>query len=91
MKKILSLLGTVTLIGTNTTSLVACDKTKEYTPEELSELKDKNNININGNILEWIAPQEKPFNTVDNKYYFVVWYGKENDDWKIIKFKYDKY
>ncbi|RUO85888.1 lipoprotein, partial [Spiroplasma endosymbiont of Megaselia nigra] len=91
MKKILSLLGTITLIGTSTTSLVACNTPQEYTPEELKELKEKNKVNtanqeIKDN-LEWIAPQEKPFNTVDNKYYYVVWRGNEKDNWIISKFK----
>ncbi|RUP70437.1 hypothetical protein D6D54_09615, partial [Spiroplasma poulsonii] len=30
---------------------------------------------------------EKPFNTVDNKYYFVVWRNDNGGDWKINKFK----
>ncbi|WP_338989550.1 lipoprotein [Spiroplasma endosymbiont of Seladonia tumulorum] len=85
MKKILSLLGTITLIGTSTTSLVACN-TPQYTEKELADLKEKNNININGNILEWIASQEKPFSKVDNKYYFVVWRSDTNSNWRIIKF-----
>ncbi|RUO85861.1 DUF3688 domain-containing protein, partial [Spiroplasma endosymbiont of Megaselia nigra] len=33
-----------------------------------------------------VYASEKPFNQVDNKYYFVVWRGEKNDDWKIIKF-----
>ncbi len=91
MKNILSLLGTITLIETSTTSLVACNNIVEYTPEELAKLKEENKINtanqeIKDN-LEWIAPQEKPFNTVDNKYYYVVWRGDEKDNWKIVKFK----
>ncbi|GAA6238863.1 MAG: hypothetical protein SPLM_09800 [Spiroplasma phoeniceum] len=94
MKKILSLLGTITLIGTSTTSLVACDNVPEYTPQELKELKEKNKINtVNQEIkdnLEWIVPQEKPFNQVDNKWYYVVWRGDENNDWIIAKFKNEK-
>ncbi len=39
------------------------------------------------NNLEWMAAQEKPFNEVDNKYYFVVWRGDKNDNWRIIKFQ----
>ncbi|MFW4370882.1 MAG: lipoprotein [Spiroplasma sp. hy2] len=58
MKKILSILGVITLIGTSTTSLVACNKIVEYTPEELKELKEKNNINTKDGTLEWIAPQK---------------------------------
>ncbi len=65
MKKILSLLGTITLIGTSITSLVACDNIAEYTPEELAKLKKENKINTTNqqikNNLEWIAPQEKLF------------------------------
>ncbi|GAA6238883.1 MAG: hypothetical protein SPLM_10000 [Spiroplasma phoeniceum] len=88
MKKILSLLGTITLIGTSTASLVACDKIYEYTPEELKELKEKNKINTKNqeirDNLEWIAPQEKPFNKIDNKYYYVIW---KSQKWNISKFK----
>ncbi|WP_348736465.1 lipoprotein [Spiroplasma endosymbiont of Ammophila pubescens] len=93
MKKILSLLGIFTLIGTSTTSLVACNTPQEYTKEELTELKEENKINtanqeIRDN-LGWIAPQEKPFNTVDKKWYYVVWRGDKKDKWKIISFKND--
>ncbi|RUO86552.1 lipoprotein [Spiroplasma endosymbiont of Megaselia nigra] len=90
MKNILTILGTITLIGTSTTSLVACNnkpKIHEYTKEQLTKLKAENKINTKDGILEWISPQEKPFNTVDDKYYFVVWRGDENDAWKIIKFQ----
>ncbi len=90
MKKILSLLGTITLIGTSTTSLVACNTPQEYTPEELEHLKKENQIDITNetikNNLEWIAPQEKPFNKVDNKWYFVIWHGLFNNEWKINVF-----
>ncbi|GAA6238943.1 MAG: hypothetical protein SPLM_10600 [Spiroplasma phoeniceum] len=86
MKKILSLLGTITIIGTSTTSLVACNTTQN-TEDELKKEKEKNNIKTKDGILEWIAPQETPFSQVDNKYYFVVWRGEKTDDWRIIKFK----
>ncbi|WP_338991823.1 lipoprotein [Spiroplasma endosymbiont of Seladonia tumulorum] len=93
MKKILSLLGTITLIGTSTPSLVACNKKHEYTPEELEKFKKENKINTKNQTirdnLEWIAPQEKPFNKIDDKYYFVVWRGDKNDNWRIAKFKND--
>ncbi|WP_424526121.1 hypothetical protein [Spiroplasma endosymbiont of Glossina fuscipes fuscipes] len=29
---------------------------------------------------------KKPFNTVDNKYYYVVWRGDKNNNWRIVKF-----
>ncbi|MBW3059283.1 hypothetical protein D6D54_07620 [Spiroplasma poulsonii] len=95
MKKILILLGTITLIWTSTTSLVSCNifnkdfnnkiETFKYTEEELKKIKAKNKINtINQETrdnLEWIAPQEKPFDNVDNRYYFVVWREQKEDDW----------
>ncbi len=89
MKKILSLLGTITLIGTSTTSLVACNTPQEYTKEELDALKKENQINtanqeIRDN-LELMAPQESPFN--EDKYYYVIWRGNKNDNWRIVKFK----
>ncbi|WP_348735716.1 lipoprotein [Spiroplasma endosymbiont of Ammophila pubescens] len=90
MKKILSLLGTITLIGTSTTNLVACNKT-QYSEDDLKKEKEKHKIDTANqeikNNLEWIAPQETPFNQIDNKYYFVVWRGDENTNWRIIKFK----
>ncbi|MFJ1522130.1 lipoprotein [Spiroplasma sp. ald] len=90
MKKILSLLGAITLIGTSTTSLFACNTPQEYTPQELANLKEKNKINTKNQTirdnLEWIAPQERPFNNIDNKYYYVVWRGNKNNAWRIIKF-----
>ncbi len=87
MKKILSIFGTITIIGTSTTSLVACNTLHRYTPKELAKLKEENNISTKNGILEWITPQEKPFNNVDNKYYFVVWHGNGTDDWRIVKFQ----
>ncbi len=87
MKKILNLLGTITLIGTSAISLVACNTPQEYTKEELAKLKEKNNIKTNDGDLEWIAPQEKPFNNVDNKWYYVLWRSDKNDKWRIIKYK----
>ncbi len=90
MKKILIILETITLIGTSTTSLVACDIPHEYTPEELAKLKEKNKINTTNqeikDNLEWIAPQEKPFNQVNDKWYYVIWRGYKNADLRIIKF-----
>ncbi|AXF95179.1 lipoprotein [Spiroplasma phoeniceum] len=59
MKKILSLLGAITLIRTSTTSLVACNNIPQYNEDELQQLKQENKINtINQQIkdnLEWIA------------------------------------
>ncbi|UZQ30618.1 MAG: hypothetical protein OHM56_03545 [Spiroplasma phoeniceum] len=89
MKKILFFLGIIPLIGTSTTSLIACNTPQEYTPEELAKLKEENKINtanqeIRDN-LEWITPQEKPFNEVDNKWYYVVWKGENK--YHLNKFK----
>ncbi|WP_338955913.1 hypothetical protein [Spiroplasma endosymbiont of Polydrusus cervinus] len=93
MKKILVSLITITLIGISTTSLVACNNVAEYTPEELKELKEKNKINTTDktikNNLEWVAPQEKPFNEKNDKLYYVVWRGDEKSNWRIINFNYN--
>ncbi|ALA98364.1 putative lipoprotein [Spiroplasma kunkelii CR2-3x] len=93
MKKWLSFLGAITLLGTSTTSLVACN-TPQYSEDELTQLKQANQICTNcqeiKEKLEWIAPQEKPFNTVDNKYYFVVWRDSKNSNWNINKFNNNK-
>ncbi|MBW3059024.1 hypothetical protein D6D54_05645 [Spiroplasma poulsonii] len=92
MKNILTLLWTINLIGTSTISLVACN-TPQYTEKELADLKEKNKINTDNqeikDNLEWIKPQEKPFNNNpnDNKYFFVVWRSAENIDWRIVKFQ----
>ncbi len=59
MKKILTILWAITLIGTSTISLVACNK-PQYSEDKLKKEKEKNNIKTNDGILEWIAPQEKP-------------------------------
>ncbi|MBW3059065.1 hypothetical protein D6D54_07120 [Spiroplasma poulsonii] len=93
MKKILSLLGTITLIVTIKTSLVSCNTSQyTYSEKELAELKEEKNINIktsNGEdgVLEWMAPQEKPFNKVDNKWYYVVYRANKNINWQIKKVK----
>ncbi len=96
MKRLLIILGTITLIGTSTTSLVACNTQQAYKSEELAKLKEENKINtanqeIRDN-LEWIAPQEKPFIDafIDNKYYYVVWRNEKDADWRITKFKNNK-
>ncbi|WP_425378696.1 lipoprotein [Spiroplasma endosymbiont of Polydrusus pterygomalis] len=87
MKKILNILWSITLIGTSTTSLVACN-TPQYSEEKLKEQKEKHKIDTKNQTirdnLEWIAPQEKPFNEIDNKYYYVLWKGQK---WNIKKFK----
>ncbi|RUO85951.1 lipoprotein [Spiroplasma endosymbiont of Megaselia nigra] len=88
MKKILNISGTITLIATSTTSLVACN-TPQYIEKELLDLKEKNNIKTKDGILEWITTQEKPFSQVDNKWYYVVWRGEEKNNWRIINFNYD--
>ncbi|PQP78919.1 hypothetical protein C6B38_03150 [Spiroplasma sp. ChiS] len=88
MKRLLSIIGVITLLGTSTTSLVACNT--QYSEDELKKEKEKNNITTKDGILEWISPQEKPFNQVDNKWYFIVWRGDKNDNWKIIKYKYER-
>ncbi|PQP79170.1 hypothetical protein C6B38_02165 [Spiroplasma sp. ChiS] len=40
--------------------------------------------------LKEMTPDEKPFNQVDNKYYFVVWRGVKKDNWRIVRFKHNE-
>ncbi len=89
MKRLLSIIGAISLFGTSTTSLVACNK-PQYNEKELTDLKEKNNITTKDGVLEWMAPQEKPFDKVDSKYYYVVWKGKKEDNWRLIKFQNNK-
>ena len=90
MKKILSILGAISLVASSTTSLVACNK-QQYNAEELARLKEENKIKtdikeIRDN-LEWIAPQEKPLHKLDNKLYYVVWRPEINLPWRLTNFK----
>ncbi|WP_348735715.1 hypothetical protein [Spiroplasma endosymbiont of Ammophila pubescens] len=39
------------------------------------------------NYWKQIYPSDKPFIIADDNYYFVVWRGDENTNWRIIKFK----
>ncbi len=88
MKKILTILLTITLIGTSATSLIACNK-MVYTEAQLTKIKEKNNIKTKDGILEWITPQEKPFKEVNNKYFYVVARNSLNNAWKVFKLKND--
>jgi len=90
MKRLLSIIGTITLIGTSTTSLVACNKPQEYTPEKLAELKKEKEIKTNDGILEWITPQEKPMHKLDNKFYYVIWRPETNSSWRLVHFQNNK-
>ncbi|GAA6238798.1 MAG: hypothetical protein SPLM_09130 [Spiroplasma phoeniceum] len=93
MKRLLSIIGAISLVGTSTTSLVACN-TPQYSEDELKKLKEENKINTTNqeikDNLEWIVPQEKPFNEKDDKWYYVVWRENKDVKWVITKFKNDK-
>lgn len=79
MKKLISIIGAISLVGSSTTSLVACN-TPQYTEKELADLKEKNNITKKDGILEWIEKQEKPFNElVDNKWYYIIYKDNSNN------------
>ncbi|MFX4057075.1 MAG: lipoprotein [Spiroplasma sp. hy2] len=73
MKKMLSILGTISLVGTSTTSLVSCGE----------EPKCENKII--GNLKE-ICSSDRPFHNDDDKWYFVIVKG-DSPEWNIIKFQ----
>ncbi|PWF95148.1 hypothetical protein [Spiroplasma poulsonii] len=60
---------------------------------KIKKEKEENKINTTNqeikDNLEWIAPQEKPFNEIDDKYYYVVWCGDKNQKWYLSKFNND--
>ncbi len=82
MKRLLSIISEISLIGTSTISLVSCNK-PQYSEDELKKLKEENKIKTNNqeirDNLEWIAPQEKPFNQVDNKWYYIIYKDNSNN------------
>ncbi|WP_348735493.1 lipoprotein [Spiroplasma endosymbiont of Ammophila pubescens] len=59
MKRLLSILGAITLVGTSTTNLVACNK-PQYSEDDLKKEKEKHKIDTKDqtikNNLEWITP-----------------------------------
>ncbi|ALA98424.1 Spiroplasmavirus-related protein [Spiroplasma kunkelii CR2-3x] len=88
MKKWLSIIGAIELTATSTITLISCNKENNNKNKEDNkpELPDNQQQPPEGSNWKQVIAQEKPFNKVDNKYYFVVWRGDKNDDWKIIKF-----
>ncbi|WP_425380108.1 lipoprotein [Spiroplasma endosymbiont of Stenodema calcarata] len=95
MKRLLSIIGAISLVGTSTTSLVACKTEDQLWLEKLKKEKEENKIKTNNkeirDNLEWISAQEKPFNTVDNKYYYVVWCNNKINNWKLTIFQNNQY
>ncbi|RUO85718.1 lipoprotein, partial [Spiroplasma endosymbiont of Megaselia nigra] len=77
MKKWLSILGIIGLTATSTTTLISCEK-----PNNKNIPCEKQN---HGNWKQQCS-NEKPFNTVDNKYYIIVWRSTSNSKWNINGF-----
>ncbi|GAA6238835.1 MAG: hypothetical protein SPLM_09510 [Spiroplasma phoeniceum] len=72
MKKILSLLGTITLIGTSTTSLMACDNdNNKFEKKPLAKPQQPPEGSKWTNISRRQAPN-KEFLTPTNKWYFYI-------------------
>ncbi|UZQ29163.1 MAG: lipoprotein [Spiroplasma phoeniceum] len=78
MKKLLSIIWAISLVGTSAASLVSCNK--QYSEDELKKEKEKNNITTKDGILEWIKKQKKPFNElIDNKWYYIIYKDNSNN------------
>ncbi|QIA71755.1 DUF3688 domain-containing protein (plasmid) [Spiroplasma citri] len=87
MKKLLSIL----TISTLTASIPAPLLANTPATRTLTSKKDVTtgfDIKINEKLNNWkeVYADGKTFNTVDNKYYFVVWHGLFKTNWKINKF-----
>ncbi|ALA97283.1 putative lipoprotein [Spiroplasma kunkelii CR2-3x] len=79
MKRLLSIIGTISLMGTSTTSLVSCNNIPQYNEDELQQLKQENQICTNykeiKENLEWIAPQKNHLiQLIVND---IMWFEKE--------------
>lgn len=71
MKKILSILGAISLIGTSTTSLISCNDSKKTTQK------------VN-NVAEWKGVQlhlNYFIKNIDNKYYAISRYATDKQQW----------
>ncbi|WP_348735529.1 lipoprotein [Spiroplasma endosymbiont of Ammophila pubescens] len=77
MKNLLTILVAIGLTATSTTSLISCEKSNNKNIP--CEKQDNRNWKQQ-------CSQNKPFNQVDNKYYFVVWHGLFKNEWKISMF-----
>ncbi|GAA6238961.1 MAG: hypothetical protein SPLM_10780 [Spiroplasma phoeniceum] len=90
MKKLISILGAIGLTATSTRSLISCEKPNnnengDNKPEPTPEPKKPQQPPKDNN-WEEVYAYDKPFNQVDNKYYFIIWRGDKNNDWNINKF-----
>ncbi len=94
MKKILNLLGTITLIGTSTTSLVACDKiiNKNKINDKIKTTLQPPTINNWNFVDSSLNNIQKEFENYNNKWYFVIW--KRGTvvgwEWQTSFFKYNE-
>lgn len=72
MKRLLSIIGAISLVGTSTLGVISCEG-------------DKCENKIIGNLKE-MCPSNNSFHSDDNKWYFVV-VKSDKSDWNIIKFQ----
>jgi hypothetical protein len=83
MKKILSLLSTISLLTTISTSIIACKQTNTSNIENKIKQPPKNSNWKLINDYDWLK------NNFDNKFYFVIWKQSYSNKWEIKKFKHD--
>jgi len=75
MKKSLSFIGTISLVGTPTFNLISCNPNVEQCHKQT--IGD----------FERICYREEKFNKADNKWYIVISKLNLKDNWEIFKFK----
>ncbi len=73
MKKILSILGTITLIGTSTTPLISCYDSRTYT-KKVENISDWRGVSL---------PLNYFIKNNDNKYYVISHISSKNRKWVI--------
>ncbi|WP_338989826.1 lipoprotein [Spiroplasma endosymbiont of Seladonia tumulorum] len=77
MKKLLSIIGAISLVGTSTLGVISCKV------DNVSDC-ERNDI---GNWKQ-MCPKDQPFKKVDNKYYVTIWRTTKEDKWKISLFNF---
>ncbi|WP_342256692.1 adhesin [Spiroplasma endosymbiont of Poecilobothrus nobilitatus] len=91
MKKLLSLL-TISTLTANVPAPLLANKVQERAKSDVgATAKDVTtgfNIKIKETLNNWkkVSANDNLFKNIDNKYYFVVWHGDQNNAWNINKF-----
>ncbi len=87
MKKLLSILGAIGLTATSTTSLISCQKPNNNENEEINK-PEQPPENSNWELVDNISNEDATKNK--DKYYFVIYQNKNENNWKTYKLQMGK-